>query len=107
MVKDFRGQHSNLLVGIGPAIDSANYPVKEDVAFLFSRAKKEIMVKNKLFFLGLKKAAVNKLLDLGIKIKNIEVSPISTFKDLNYFSYRRDRPTNVEAQMAIFGIRHI
>lgn len=105
LVKAVKDLSSNTLIGIGPGISQCHFEVKKDLLKTFKPYLKEILLKkdNKLF-LDLKKGAKLQLIKLGIKEENIEINQECTFclKD-KYFSYRRDKPENVQTMLAIIG----
>jgi len=85
----------NLLVGIGPGIRECHFEVRDDVAKIFGTQER---------FINLSGIIQNQLAALGIKKSNIEDSGECTFclRD-KYFSYRRDKPAQIEAMTAYIG----
>ena len=79
----------NINFFLGPSIQSCCYEIKEDVAKYFKR-KYVINNKNKIY-LNLNKKVYDDLLNLGINKKNIFLSQICTFENIDYCSYRRDQ----------------
>lgn len=124
-IKELGGAPKNILVGIGPAICQKHYEVGSGVAVKFEKYPEVIKKKNDKIFLNLKKIAKLQLLELGLKKKNIEISPECTFElHEKYFSARRDKKKDqpkadprlndvveqgpraeVEAMMAVIGMR--
>jgi len=105
LAKAVKDLSSNTLVGIGPGISQCHFEVKQDVLKAFKPYLKEILKeKDNKFFLDLKKGAKLLLMKLGIKEENIELNQECTFclKD-KYFSYRRDKPENVQTMLAIIA----
>lgn len=88
----------NLLAGIGPGIRECHFEVREDVAKIFGTKEK---------FINLSGIIQNQLMELGVKKENIEDSGECTFclRD-KYFSYRRDKPAQVEAMIGYIEIKH-
>lgn len=90
--KIFKSNPEDIRVRIGPGIDKDNYIIKHDV---YNRFKKNYVdffekVDNDLWRMDLRGINTAQLLDMGIPIGNIKASKISTFKNLNYPSFRRD-----------------
>jgi len=57
-------------------------------------------------FIDLKLIAKRQLEKIGIKPKNIEVSPVCTYcQSKTYFSYRKDKSKPLQAMMFIVGMR--
>ncbi len=110
MINRFKVVPENILAGVGPAICHLNYEVRDDVLKNFERFPQAVVRQKKKLFLDLKKIAEIQLLNLGLKRKNIEISPDCTFllKD-KYFSYRRDNPkkikTKIKTMMAVIGMK--
>ena len=104
-VKDLSG---NTLVGIGPGISQCHFEVKQDLVqkFLDQRifTPEVILRKDNKLFLDLKKLAKFQLIELGIREENIELNQECTFcLSDKYFSFRRDKPENVQTMLAIIG----
>lgn len=88
----------NLLAGIGPGIRECHFEVQEDVARLFGTKER---------FVNLSSIIQRRLIELGIKKSNIEDSGECTHcLGQKYFSYRRDKPAQVEAMIAYIGMKH-
>ena len=76
---------------IGTCIDECSFEVDADVADEFEDNFKRWDAKKGKFFVDLKKANLQQLLDLGIPESQIEVSPRSTvLNNADYFSYRKE-----------------
>ena len=100
------------LVFICPTISQRNYPTTESKAELipniFKKSEKTVDGKNllsrlkyeledrseRIFFVDIKGAIKQQLLDLGILEDNIETSELCTYDNLNLHSYRREKPNN-------------
>ena len=127
-IKNLGGAPENILVGIGPAICQKHYEVGPEVANTFKKYPEAIKKvrprrlpellckskqagirlwrKNNKILLDLKKIAELQLLALGISKKNIEISNECTYKlTEKYFSARRDRKKEVEAMIAMIGMK--
>jgi polyphenol oxidase len=76
---------------IGACIDECSFEVGDEVADYFSADYKRFDVNKGKFFIDLKKANLGQLLDFGVPIEQVEVSPFCTLQrnDL-FFSHRGD-----------------
>ncbi len=110
------GSPEDILVGIGPAICQKHYEVGPEVAEKFEKypeAVKEVRPrrirlrrKSDKVLLDIKRIARLQLTALGLSEKNIDISSDCTFElPQKYFSARRDKKKEVEAMMAVIGIR--
>jgi hypothetical protein len=100
MIKDYKSQTEDISVIIGPHIQRKNYEIGRDIACKFGGYKKSIIIKKKKFFLDLSNVAVQILTKQGIRPANIDISKKDTYADKKCFSFRRDKPVNVEAMLA-------
>ncbi len=86
------GRQDNILVGIGPGIESKCYEVGREFYFEFN--KKYIEIKNEKYYLDITMVNYDNLIKSGVKKDNIFLSDMCTFCNSNYFfSYRRDGET--------------
>lgn len=105
-IQELGGKTENILVGIGPAISRKHYEVGPEVTEKFKKYPEVIENKNDKFFLDIKKIAKLQLLELGILKENTEIIPECTFElPEKYFSARRDKKKEVEAMIAVIGLR--
>ncbi len=86
--KEYNAKVKNLVVAVGASIGQCCYEVSKEIAKEID--KKYIKQKESSFYLDIKSMIKDQLLLFGIKEKNIQISPICTCCDKNYFSYRRD-----------------
>ncbi len=91
-VEEIGESKENLRFYVGPGIDSCHYEVKKDVLKKFEDFNSFFQEKNGKFFLPLKEIAREKIRKNGVK--NIKISPICTYCDKDYFSFRRDKKVN-------------
>jgi polyphenol oxidase len=106
-MKDLGGSPENILVGIGPAICQKHYEVGPEVADRFEKYPEAIRQVGEKIYLNIKKTAQLQLLESGLAEKNIEISPECTFElPKKYFSARRDKPEEVEAMVAVIGMKN-
>lgn len=83
----------NIAAAIGPCIQQKSYEVKADMRDVLlaqnaDNARFFTTQDGQNFYFDLSGFAVAKLRDLGIE--NIDVSPIDTYSDTGYFSFRRN-----------------
>jgi copper oxidase (laccase) domain-containing protein len=89
-MEKFNSKPENLYVYIGPGISINNFEVGKDVYDLFDDDFKEVRVAK--YYVDLKKDIYTRLIRMGVKDENVEVSEFCTFRDEELFhSYRRDR----------------
>jgi len=106
IIKDLGGTPENILTGIGPAICQKHYEVGQEMAEKFAKYPEVIKKDGNKIFLDIKKTARLQLLETGIREKNIEISPECTFEmPKKYFSARRDNPAEIEAMVAVIGMK--
>ncbi len=90
MASKFSSKAKDIKVYMGPSIKSCCYEVKEDATQGFERY---LQVENEKIFMNIVSKCVDDMQSIGIEAKNIDISPICTCCDKNYFSYRRDGKT--------------
>jgi polyphenol oxidase len=89
LIQKYNSMPDNLLVYIGPGISIKNFEVGKDVFNMFDEEFRE--VRNGKFYVDLKKDIYTRLIRLGVKTENVEVSHYCTFEDKELFhSFRRD-----------------
>lgn len=101
VVKAMPGAPQDILAGIGPGIQSCHFEIKEDTLEKFSEYPSEVIRRSNKIFIDLPKIISVCLIAAGVPRENIESCGECTFcqKD-KYFSFRRDKPKNVEAMIA-------
>lgn len=105
--KDLKSDPKKILVGIGPGISKCHFEVKKDLLIKFKEYGNIILNKNGKYYLDLKEIAKRQLINSGALEENIEISSECTFCLKNkYFSYRRDKPKELQTMMAIFGLKY-
>ncbi len=100
-ILELKSQSPNgIRVWLGPHIKTSSFEVHKDVAeqLLQSYPGKETVVfdhptDNSKSLVDLTEIAVAQFLAQGLIKENIWVSPVDTFSDHNYYSYRRNGPT--------------
>ncbi|GEM_PF-1160804 len=93
MIKNFRSQPKQILVGIGPHIRKCHYWLREKTYQILKKTvfkKYFLKKKNKIYF-DLTKLTLDELLKSGIEKKNIEDCQICTYCSYQkYFSARKE-----------------
>ena len=87
-VKVYNSKVEDIVVAAGPSIGVCCYEVGDEIAK--DMDKRYIEQKNGSFYLDVKSILKDQLLNFGIKKENIQISPVCTCCDKDYFSYRRD-----------------
>ncbi len=103
---NFSSEEKDLLIFIGPHIHVSRYEVEEDIANSFFFFFSAVLRENDSYYLDLSFVAKEQLKKLGILVKNIKISSDCTY-DINnkYFSYRHDKPKQIEAMVAYIGLK--
>jgi len=108
LVGSFGTKPNQLWAGIGPCVGPCHYEIGPDVADQFSGYDGVIETREQRTFLDLRAVARQQLVRLGVPIGQIETSPDCTYCDpVRYFSYRRDKPEELETMMAVLGLRRV
>ncbi len=92
MQKHFDTKPNQLLVALGVSIHPCCYEVGEDLADITKQSfgEKYIQTRQNKRYLDLQTLNHDQLLNIGVPDENIEISPICSCCNTNYFSYRRD-----------------
>ncbi len=102
LTKSFNTNPADCFAYVGTCIDECSFEVDEDVAQHFHNDFKRWDEQKKKFFIDLKKANKQQLLDAGVPKNQIEISPYSTFiHNDKYFSYRKEKGTTGRMLAAI------
>ncbi|MFZ4545367.1 MAG: peptidoglycan editing factor PgeF [Saprospiraceae bacterium] len=90
---------------IGTCIDECDFEVGDEVAAQFANKHKQFFTQKNKYHVNLKAANQQQLLDFGIPLSQIEVSPRSTFTAVeDYFSFRAEKGVTGRF-MGIIGMR--
>jgi YfiH family protein len=104
-VKAIAGDPKSIIVGIGPGIQCCHFEIKNDILEKFSEYPEAIRKQDSKIFVDLPKIISKQLIASGLNIKNIESCGACTFcENEKYFSFRRDKPKNIEAMIAYIGL---
>lgn len=103
-LKAMRSEVAQTFVAIGPGIQSCHFEIQKDILPKFAGFPDAVEYRKKKIFINLPKIIKKQLVSAGVPGKNIELSKKCT-ADLKkkYFSFRRDKPGNLEAMIAYIG----
>ena len=95
MKEEFDSNPKDIVVSLGASIKSCCYEVGKDLADIAVKSfgDKYVIKRGESFYLDLQTLNLDQLKSVGVKEENIEISPVCTCCDKNYFSYRRDGVT--------------
>lgn len=104
-VKEYGCVPSDIHAEIGPHILECHFEVQDDVLNSFIQYKDCIRNVGGRKYINLSQIIINQLTSAGVGVGNIQKTGECTFcnKD-KYFSYRRDKPQDIEAMLAYIGI---
>lgn len=103
--KEFKVKPSNWWLYFSPAICMKHYPVARDLAEKFKVYPRALKKNRGSWYLSLQNVAIAMAVDSGIKIEKIQISPVCTFENNEYFSYRRENsPKKIRAQAAVISL---
>ncbi|MBC7778029.1 MAG: peptidoglycan editing factor PgeF [Phycisphaerae bacterium] len=92
MENEFGTQGDNCFAYIGACIDECSFEVGDEVALEFAEPFKRFDAERGKFFVDLKKANAEQLLEFGVPETQIEISPYCTMRNSeDFFSHRKDR----------------
>ncbi len=91
MAKEFGSDPEKIEAKLGPSIHGCCYEVSEELAQIARKNFTSKYVNGR--YLDLQGINEKQLMEAGVKKSNIEISPICTCCDKNYFSYRREGVT--------------
>jgi polyphenol oxidase len=104
-IKKLGGMARDLQIAMGPGINACHFDIKPENIEKYHDYPEYVIRKNDKIFVDLKGIIEKQLMDCGVKKENIENNNDCTFANKKYFSYRRDKPKNIEAMMAVIGIK--
>jgi len=106
MKEEFNSRPENLDIYLGPHLKSCHFEIKEDLRKIFKDYPEAIRRNEEKYFLDMEKVLVKQLKTSGGLENNIESSPECTYCQASkYFSYRREKITPPEAQIAYLGLK--
>jgi len=99
------GKAENIKMALGPGINKCHFEIKLDILDRFTDYPDFVVKHEEKVFVDLKGIIKKQLDDFGIKEENIENNQECTFENAEkYFSYRRDKPLNIEAMAVAIGL---
>jgi len=105
MVKALGPEPNKILVGVGPGIELCHFEVRNDIIRNFENFPEAIRPKGNKVFIDLPLIIKKQLMQTGITPENIEFIDECTYCDkAKYFSYRRDKPTEIQTMVAYIGL---
>lgn len=90
---------------IGPCIDECNFEVGDEVAAQFDAQFLTFYEEKQKYHVNLKQANKQQLIDEGVPLEQIEVSPYSTVLDNEHFFSYRAEGGQTGRLMALIGLR--
>ena len=95
MQEHFGTDPADVRIALGPSIHVCCYEVGPEIADIVQKSFENSYIEERegKTFLNLQQYNVDRLQEAGVKTQNIEVSPVCTCCDKNYFSYRREGVT--------------
>jgi len=95
---------NDIEIFIGPHIKDCHFEVKNDVSSQFKIS--DSTIRDGKTYINLSKIVKDQLLQLNINNDNISISDECTYCLSNkYFSYRRDKPQELETMIAYIGLK--
>lgn len=105
MKSEFRSSPEDITATIGPHLKSCHFEVQSDVLAEFSKYPNSIIKRDEKTFIDLQSIVINQLLDAGLQTENVHPAAECTFCNTDYFSFRRDKPEDVESQVAFIELK--
>lgn len=104
MVKKFKSEFDSnsedIKVFIGPHIQKCHFEIQSDILDNFKDYSEQIVQKDNKIFVDLIEILRHQLETSGVSSRNLEISPECTYCNHEYFSFRRDKPEEVQSQVA-------
>lgn len=105
LIDNFGAVPQNLLTSISPGIRECHFEISPTDKEKFEEYSKFVLDRSGKVFVDLPGIIKVKLSDSGILVENIEDSGICTYcNEREYFSYRRDKPKDVQVQVGYIGL---
>ncbi|MEI6627464.1 MAG: peptidoglycan editing factor PgeF, partial [bacterium] len=105
VMRDDGASIQNIKVEIGPHIRECHFEVQEDLVKEFADDADSFKMVDRKHYLSLAKIVNKQLTQSGVLEQNIKQDGGCTFCENKYFSYRRDKPKEVEAQLGYIVIK--
>ena len=105
LVAHFDINQKNLVVGVAPGIRQCHFEISAKDYDKFREYQNFILEKDDKIYVSLPDIIKFKLKNVGVRDENIEDSRICTHCQVQeYFSYRRDKPKEVQVMMGYIGL---
>lgn len=105
LIRNFDATPQNILVSISPGIRKCHFEISSADKEKFQEYPDFISEMDGKVFISLPDIIRVKLLNVGIPAEQIEDSSICTYcNEKDYFSYRRDKPKDVQVQVGYIGL---
>jgi YfiH family protein len=105
MVKECGSSVGDVKVCVGPHIKKCHFEIGLDIIEQFEKYSEFIARHDNKIYVDLASILIKQLTDFGLTSKNIEINQECTFENSSkYFSYRRDKPEQVEAMVAYISL---
>lgn len=105
MQTNFGTQGKDCKAFIGACISYQNFEVDEDVAKHFNDSLKHFDTQKQKWFVDLKSANKNQLIDFGVLPQNIEITEYCTVADNKLFFSHRKEKGNTGRMIAVIGMK--
>jgi len=103
--ENFASSPENLLVGISPGIRSCHFKISSSDTIKYKEYPDFIFERGDKTFIDLVGIIKSQLFRKGVSEKNIEDSGICTYcNEQDFFSYRRDKPKEVQPMVGYIGL---
>lgn len=101
----YRSKSTDINIYIGPHIQNCHFEVQTDVLEKFKNIYSYAIIdRDNKSFIDLSLVVKNQLINQGVLEKNIIISPECTYcQKEKYFSYRRDKPQNLQTMLAFIS----
>lgn len=93
-------EYKNIKAYVGPHIKKCHFEIKKDILSEFKEYPDAIIREGNKISVSLESIIKEQLLDVGLIDKNIDITPDCTYCNQEYFSFRRDKPDDVQSQVA-------
>jgi YfiH family protein len=104
MIKLFVNKYNclagDIMAEIGPHIKDCHFEVKDDLIKAFFNYPESVKKVSSISYLNLEEIIIKQLVSVGVKNENIIKSTECTYCSDKYFSYRRDKPVEIQAMLA-------
>lgn len=103
-INHYNSNPNDIEVFIGPHIQACHFEVKDDVSSQFKSL--DSIIRDNKTYINLSKIVKNQLLELGLEDNHIQITEECTYcLSGKYFSYRRDKPKELETMLAYISLK--